>query len=165
MKISRRHYWIKLAAVCLISSIFIVIVLTVVIVRRHGQLLKVSPSSPLAFWQDNRTIATGRPLPSPIITIDKVNLTNFTLVITACCRNTERYLIRFQKNIRAIGNLFRNYRIYLSESDSEDGTLKFIQEWAKNDSNHVHVHTAGNQRRKLYLRKLFIVENLSKIKF
>jgi len=119
----------------------------------------VSSLSSLAFWEDNRTLSRGRPLPSPIITIEKVNLKNLTLVITACCRNVEKYLIAFQNNIRAIGNLFGNYRIYLGESDSQDGTLKFIQQWKKNDSNHVYVYTAGNQRWKLYLRKLGIYTN------
>ena len=164
MTISRRHNRMKLGMICLIISIFIV-VLIVLIVRSNINLPKESSLTSLAFWEDNRTRETGRPLPLPIITIDKVNLKNLTLVITACCRNAEKHLIRFQNNIRAIGNLFGTYRLYLGESDSQDGTLKFIQEWAKNDPNHVNVYTAGHQRWRLYLRKLVIIENFSKIKF
>jgi len=89
------------------------------------------------------------------MTTDQVNLTNFTLAIAACCRNVEKHLIGFQKNVRAIGALFQKYHLFLGESDSTDGTLKFIQQWAKNDSNHVNVYTAGHQRWQLLLRKLF----------
>ncbi|CAF3606929.1 unnamed protein product [Rotaria sp. Silwood1] len=110
------------------------------------------PNSSVAFWEDSRTYQTGWSRPEPITTIDKVNLTNFTFVITACCRNVENHLIGFQKNIRAIGALFRSYHLYLGESDSDDGTLKFLQEWSKNDSNHVSVYTAGQQRRRLFFR-------------
>ncbi|CAF0987752.1 unnamed protein product [Adineta ricciae] len=108
--------------------------------------------SSLAFWEDNRTLQTGRILPKPTITSDQINLTNFTLVIAACCRNVEKYLLGFQRNVRAIGALFRNYRVYLGESDSKDKTLQFIQEWANNDSKHVYVYTAGNQRSRLLFR-------------
>jgi hypothetical protein len=119
--------------------------------------------SSLPFWEDNRTLQTGRPLPLPIITTDQVNLTNFTLAIAACCRNVEKHLIGFQKNVRAIGALFQKYHLFLGESDSTDGTLKFIQQWAKNDSNHVNVYTAGHQRGRLLLRKLFkLQKNLVK---
>jgi hypothetical protein len=123
----------------------------------HEFIFQEPEFSSLAFWEDNRTLQTGRPLPSPIITIDKVNLENFTLVIAACCRNVEKNLIGFQKNVRAIGGLFRKYRLYLVESDSDDGTLKFIQEWAKNDSDHVDVYTAGQQRWRLLFRMLLTI--------
>ncbi len=160
MKMSRRNSRIKkVGMICCLICVMIFVMLIVVIVRRHNQLLKVSSLSSLAFWEDNRTLSRDRTLSSPIITIEKVNLKNLTLVITACCRNVENYLIRFQNNIRAIGNLFGNYRIYLGESDSQDETFKFIQQWKKNDPNHVYVYTAGNQLWKLYLRKLFIYRN------
>ena len=151
--------------VCLIISIFIVtFIVDIVRNDRYSSKGALSPSS-LAFWEDNRTLETRRPLPSPIITTDKVNLTNLTLVITACCRNVEKHLIDFQNNIRAIGGLFKNYRLYLGESDSRDGTLNFIQEWAKSDPNHVDVYTARNQRWRVFFRKLFTMENLSSINF
>ncbi|CAF5178797.1 unnamed protein product [Rotaria magnacalcarata] len=95
--------------------------------------------------------------PSPIITIDDVNLTNFTLAIAACCRNVEKHLVGFQKNIRAIGALFRSYRLYLEESDSNDGTVKFIKAWVKNDSDHVQFYTAGQQRWRHYFREYFLL--------
>ncbi|UJR11420.1 hypothetical protein I4U23_015600 [Adineta vaga] len=152
MRISRRHTWMKYVMICCIVLIMIIVVLGITIIYRYTQLLEVSPLSSAAFWEDNRTLSTGRSLPSSIRTINNVNLTNFTLVITACCRNVEKYLGRFQKNIRAIGNLFGNYKIYLGESDSQDRTLEFIQNWAIEDPNHVYVYSAGNQRWNLYLR-------------
>ncbi|CAF1567226.1 unnamed protein product, partial [Adineta steineri] len=151
MKVSRRNYWMKLGMICCIISIMIFVMIIVAIVHRYSQLLKVSPLTSKAFWEDNRTLSRSELLPSPIITIDKVNLTNLTLVITACCRNVEKYLIPFQNNIRAIGNLFGNYKIYLGESDSQDGTLKVLRQWAKNDSNHVSVFSTKKSRWKLYL--------------
>lgn len=112
------------------------------------------PRVPLApFWEDYRTYKTGRTLPSPITSIDKVDLTNFTLVITACGRNVEKHLPGFQENVYAIGALFRSYRIYLGESDSDDGTLMFLQEWKKYDPDHVRVYSAGRQKRRHLFRK------------
>jgi hypothetical protein len=157
MRAPRRYYLTIFRIVCVIISIFIV-VLIIDIIRNDVYFPKRTSSKSLAFWEDNRTLATGRPLPSPITTNDKVNLTNLTLVITACCRNVEKHLPEFKTNIRAIGSLFKKYRLYLYESDSQDNTLKIIQEWAKNDSSHVEVYTAGNQRRYQFFRKLFIIE-------
>ncbi|CAF2776587.1 unnamed protein product [Rotaria sp. Silwood2] len=136
--------------ICLTSLIFIIVRLVNELIYEY--LMSKPPYPSVAFWQDNRTYQTGRSRPVPITTIDKVNLTNFTLVITACCRNVEKHLVGFQKNVRAIGALFRYYRLYLAESDSDDGTLKFIQEWEKNDSDHVSVHSAGRQRWRQFFR-------------
>ncbi|CAM4839363.1 unnamed protein product [Rotaria magnacalcarata] len=135
---------------CLI--IFILIIGRLFYELVYEYLMIKSPIPSVAFWQDNRTYQTGRTQPSPIITIDDVNLTNFTLAIAACCRNVEKHLVGFQKNIRAIGALFRSYRLYLEESDSNDGTVKFIKAWVKNDSDHVQFYTAGQQRWRHYFR-------------
>jgi hypothetical protein len=153
MIIRRRRRLAIFSVLCLIISILIIFdgLFT------HEYIIEEPPFSSLAFWEDNRTLQTGRPLPTPITTTDKVNLTNFTLVIAACCRNVEKHLVGFQKNVRAIGSLFRKYRLYLGESDSTDGTLKFIKEWEKNDSDHVDVYTAGQQRWQFYFRKLFTI--------
>jgi len=145
----------------------LLIVIIIIIVRQVDEFLachyfvQSQSLSSVAFWQDNRTLPIGRALPLPIITTDQVNLTNFTLAITACCRNVETHLIGFQKNVRAIGALFQKYHLFLGESDSKDGTLEFIQQWAKNDSDHVTVYTAGHQRGRLLLRKLFELQKNS----
>jgi hypothetical protein len=146
-------HWSKTLRVlyAIISILVIILIFDKNFNRQY--FMNASPFATLAFWQDNRTYQTGRVPPSPITTIDKVNLTNFTLAIAACCRNIETHLIGFQKNVRAIGGLFGQYRNYLGESDSEDGTLQFIQEWAKNDSDHVYVYTAGQQRWRHFFRK------------
>ena len=38
------------------------------------------------------------------------------------------------------------YRIYLYESDSSDKSLEYLQEWQRNDTEHVRVYSAGTQR-------------------
>ena len=111
-----------------------------------------TPIFSLPFWQDNRTYQTGRLPPSPTNTIESINLKNLTLIVAACCRNVEQHLIGFQRNVHAIGALFRTYRLYLGESDSNDGTLKFIQEWAAYDPDHVYVYSAGQQRWRRFFR-------------
>jgi hypothetical protein len=148
----RRYNLVTFKIFCVIIIISIIVLITDIILSEE-YVMKSPSSSSLAFWEDNRTLETGRPLPSPIITIDKVNLTNLTLIIAACCRNVEKHLIGFQKNIYAIGSLFRSYRLYLCESDSKDATLKFIQQWEINDPNHVHVYAAGQQRWRRFFRK------------
>jgi hypothetical protein len=150
-----RLYRSKLFRYLLLILAILAIVLFVDNVVAYKYFVESHSLSSLPFWEDNRTLQTGRPLPLPIITTDQVNLTNFTLAIAACCRNVEKHLIGFQKNVRAIGALFQKYHLFLGESDSTDGTLKFIQQWAKNDPNHVNVYTAGHQRWQLLLRKLF----------
>lgn len=107
-------------------------------------------SSSQPFWKDNRTYQTGRPIPQVVRTIDQVDLKIWTLAISACCRNLQKNLIGFEKNIRTIGKRFRSYRLFLLESDSTDGTLEFLQQWEKNDSDHVVVHSEGNQRHRLF---------------
>lgn len=136
--------FILIDTVCL--GVFVFIVGRLIYEFIYEWYLSKSPISSVAFWQDNRTYCTRRTLPSAIITVDKVNLSNFTLVITACCRNVEKHLPGFQKNVRAIGALFRFYRLYLGESDSDDGTFKFIQKWMEDDPDHVKVYSVGQQR-------------------
>ncbi|UJR16637.1 hypothetical protein I4U23_003537 [Adineta vaga] len=148
-----QRYRIKIYQYLLFIGTSLIIFLTSDRYLTHQYYIDNDPSfSSLAFWEDNRTLQTGRPLPVPVITNDKINLTNFTLVIAACCRNVEKYLPGFQKNVYAIGSLFQHYHLYLGESDSQDNTLKFIQDWANNDSKHVSIYTAGNQRLRLLLR-------------
>ncbi len=163
MKIGRLHCSKSFRYLLLILTI-LAIVLFIDKVVAYKYFVESHSLSSLPFWEDNRTLQTGRSLPLPIITTDQVNLTNFTLAIAACCRNVKKHLIGFQKNVRAIGALFQKYHLYLGESDSTDGTLKFIQQWAKNDSNHVTVYTAGHQQWQLLLRKLFKLQKFNKRK-
>jgi hypothetical protein len=150
--IRNRHFLVKIfQIVCVIILIFLLIQFLKELIREY--MMSDPLVSSVAFWQDNRTYQTGRPVPLPTRTIEQVNLTNLTLVITACCRDVESHLIGFQKNIRAIGALFRNYRLYLGESDSTDGTMKFIRKWAKDDPDHVDVYSAGQQRWRQFFRK------------
>lgn len=147
MKKCRRHR-IKLLKFLFFASLLFVI--TVVIDRL---LIDVYSFSPLPFWQDNRTYETIQLSPLPVRKVNDVNLKNFTLVISACCRNVASHLTGFQKNVHAIGSLFRNYRIYMLESDSTDGTWEFLERWAANDSSHVYAYTEGQQRWHLFFRK------------
>jgi hypothetical protein len=133
---------------CFIGLCATVLVLLVVLVVQtilaYDHFVLTYPFSTVPFWQDNRTVTETPPL--PVLTTNAVNLSSSTIVITACCRNVEKHLVQFQRNIRAITALFGRYRIYLGESDSHDGTLEILKNWEKSDPNHVHVQTKGFQR-------------------
>jgi hypothetical protein len=109
------------------------------------------PFSTVPFWKDNRT-KIYQPL-LPILKVEDVNLTNDSIVITACCRNARGHLPGFQRNIQTIAALFGKYHIYMGESDSNDDTLTFLNEWQANDSVHVRVISQGNLRRRGLSRK------------
>lgn len=139
-----------------ISSLILIVLLSFVfsIVRTivsYNNFLRAYQFSTVPFWQDNRTINKKPLLPS--IKVENVNLSNSTIVITACCRNVEKHLTGFQRNIKSIIALFGNYRIYFCESDSNDGTLLFLNQWKANDSDHVRVSTKGQQRWSVFSRK------------
>ena len=133
---------------CVFVSFVILHVLSTVISYHH--FTHTFQFSNVSFWKDDR-ITSKTPL-LPITEIEKVNLTNSTIVITACCRNVRRNLPGFQRNIQSIAKLFGNYRIYLGESDSDDETLTYLNQWKNNDSDHVRVYTYGQQRWKLMSR-------------
>ena len=133
---------------CFIGLCAIVLILTVTsvvqtIVAYHHFVLTY-PFSTVPFWQDNRTVTESPP--SPVLTTNAVNLSSSTIVIAACCRNVEKHLVQFRRNIRAITALFGRYRVYLGESDSNDGTLRILKDWETSDPNHVHVQTKGVER-------------------
>ena len=109
----------------------------------YYNFIETYPFSTVPFWQDNRTIS--KEILLPVLNVEKVNLSNATIAIVACCRNVRRHLKGFQRNLAAISALFGHYRIYLCESDSYDGTLRFLKQWQKNDSDHVRVHSEGEQ--------------------
>lgn len=136
---------------CMVVLVFLLIQFMRELIREY--VVITPPTSSISFWQDNRTYQTGQSVPLPTTTIEQINLTNLTIIMTACCRNVEKHLVGFKKNVHAIGELFRNYRLYLGESDSTDNTLKIIQEWAKNDPNHFNVYSAGQQRWRQFFRK------------
>jgi hypothetical protein len=134
--------------ICLVTLFILHIIYTIIV---YNYFIQSYPFSTVPFWKDNRTINKDSLL--PILKIDNVNLSNATIVIAACCRNVRKNLVGFQRNVQAISMLFGNYRIYLGESDSHDGTLSFLYEWQKNDSDHVRVHTKGQQRLRVFSRK------------
>ncbi|CAF1134108.1 unnamed protein product [Rotaria sordida] len=133
---------------CIISMIFTLIVIFIISIIHtfivYNNFVKSYQFSTVPFWKDNRTI-NQKPL-LPLLKVEDVNLSNFTIVIASCCRNVRKNLVGFQQNIYAITALFGNYRIYFGESDSHDGTLNFLNEWRKNDSDHVRVYSSGQQR-------------------
>ena len=151
MRISRRCIikTSKMLSIGVLTFLFVQFVRELI---REYVLIKPLTSS-IPFWQDNRTYKTGRSVPLLTTKIERINLTNLTIIITACCRDVEKHLVGFKKNVRAIGALFRNYRLYLGESDSTDNTLKIIREWAKNDPDHFNVYSAGQQRWRQFFRK------------
>ncbi|CAF3436315.1 unnamed protein product [Rotaria sp. Silwood1] len=133
---------------CIISMIFTIIIICVISIIHtfivYNNFVKSYPFSTVPFWKDNRTI-NKNPL-IPLLKIEDVNLSNFTIVIASCCRNVKKNLVGFQRNVHAITALFGDYRIYLGESDSHDETLKFLNEWRKNDLDHIRVYSKGQQR-------------------
>ena len=107
----------------------------------------------IPFWQDNRTYQTGRTPPAATIDLDKIDLSNLSVAIVGCCRNVEENLRGFRANIHAIGGLFKKYRVYLGESDSNDGTVEFIERWAREEPGRVDLFTAGNLHHKIIFRE------------
>ncbi|CAF2414232.1 unnamed protein product [Rotaria sp. Silwood2] len=133
---------------CIISMIFTLIIICIISVIHtfivYNNFVKSYPFSTVPFWKDNRAINKNPLL--PVLKVEDVNLSNLTIVIASCCRNVKKNLLGFQRNLHAITTLFGYYRIYLGESDSHDGTLEALNEWRKNDSDHVRVYSTGQQR-------------------
>ncbi len=60
-----------------------------------------------------------------------------------CARNIESQLSVFRRNIENIASLFKEYPIFIVESDSTDKTLIYLRQWhEKNDR--VTIKTYGN---------------------
>jgi len=126
----------------------------------YTKFIQTFPFSSVPFWKDTRLPRTR--ILTPIISVEQVNLTNATIVIAACCRNVRKYLTGFQRNIRLITSLFGDYRIYLEESDSHDGTFDSLKEWKSNDPQHIRIHSRGNQRYTIQSRILtFLFQSIS----
>jgi hypothetical protein len=128
--------------------IFIISLIYTIIV--YNIFIRSYPFSTVPFWKDNRT--TSKKALLPVLKVEDIKLKNATIVIAACCRNVKKKFSGFQRNVEAIAALFGDYRIYLCESDSGDGTLKLLNEWQKNDSAHIRVHSKGRQQH-IYSRK------------
>ena len=109
------------------------------------------------FWKNNRTV------PQPVRTIDEVNLTESSFVVAACCRNVRRHLPAFRTNLEAIGKLFRSTRFFFAESDSNDGTLEFLQQWQRNQSDQIFLHTSGSQRLRMFFREQSFPPNSTRL--
>lgn len=75
--------------------------------------------------------------------VSNVSLTNDFVIVTACGRDIAAALPIFRRNLYPILKLFKDYRIFLGESDSLDSTLMNFRQW-KNDDSKVHVYTYGN---------------------
>jgi hypothetical protein len=143
---------------CVLFIIFIILVLIIIYINSiihkynvYKEFIEIHPFSTVPFWKDNRTTSQKSLL--PVFKIEDINLSNSTIAIAACCRNVGRHLVGFQRNVAAITALFGHYRIYLCESDSYDRTLRFLKEWQKNDTEHVRVHSEGEQSQYISSRK------------
>jgi hypothetical protein len=53
----------------------------------------------------------------------------YSIVIVGCARNIESYLKNTKEKIRMIIGLFKSSKVYIYENDSNDNTLKILQEW------------------------------------
>ena len=56
-----------------------------------------------------------------------------TVAIAGICRDIEDHLPLNVFRVEMLGEMFKDYRVYLYENDSEDGTVKILQRWK--DSN------------------------------
>ncbi|CAF4605708.1 unnamed protein product [Rotaria socialis] len=137
-----------IAGICFLLVLFVISIIHTYI--SYNSFVKSFQFSTVPFWKDNRTI-NASPL-VPVIKLEEVSLLNLSIVVVSCCRNVRKHLVGFQRNLQAITALFGDYRIYLGESDSEDGTLTFLNQWRNNDSEHVRVHTKGQQRWRIFSR-------------
>ena len=117
----------------------------------YNKFIRSYPFSTVPFWKDNRT-RNYQPL-LPILKVDDLDLTNESIVITACCRNARRHLTIFKRNIQTITELFGKYDIYIGESDSNDDTLTFLNEWQAKDPVHVRIISQRSLRRRGLSRK------------
>ena len=70
-------------------------------------------------------------------------LSNESVVILACGRNVAHVLSGFRKNLQSIVQLFKNYYIFLGESDSIDDTLMKLKSWQEQDSS-IYLRSFGN---------------------
>ena len=75
--------------------------------------------------------------------VSSFSLKNDFVIVTACGRDIAPALPIFRSNLYSILRLFKDYRIFLGESDSVDTTLINFQQWRNEDSK-VYVYTYGN---------------------
>ncbi len=137
---------------CVISILILIYIHSIIQkYNAYQKFVEIHPFSTVPFWKDKRRINEKTLL--PVFKIDDIHLSNATIAIAACCRNVRKHLKGFQRNVAAITALFGQYRIYLCESDSYDNTLRLLNEWQKNDSDHVRVHSEGAQSEYISSRK------------
>ncbi len=127
---------------CVFIYIVIIIIQFLLLIKMsfdYNTLYSLANSSfPDTFWHEYYEI--------PKVTVRRVSnvsLANDSVVVTACGRNVVAALPLFRKNLYSILKLFKDYRIFLGESDSSDNTLINFREW-QNEDNNIHVHTYGN---------------------
>lgn len=58
---------------------------------------------------------------------------NSTVGIIGCARDIQEKLFRSIHQIERLGNLFLDYRIFIYESDSVDGTPDILRQWSENN--------------------------------
>ena len=59
---------------------------------------------------------------------------NKKIAVLGCARDIARYLHNSIKTIKALTDMFEDYRIYIYENDSQDETNKILAEYQKNNS-------------------------------
>lgn len=146
-----RHYLLIVLRICVLfcKKHKILVACTIVVVIQFIALVKltldynalyslVDISFPDTFWHPSSTNSR--------ISIQRSAnfiLSNETVLILGCGRNVANSLPGFRRNIYKILKLFKDYRIFLGESDSTDTTLLALQKWSEQDAR-VHVRTYGN---------------------
>jgi hypothetical protein len=100
--------------------------------------LLANSSFPETFWHEYYGKHTF-----PVRRVWNVSLSNDFAIVIACGRDIASVLPVFRRNLYPILKLFKDYRIFLGESDSLDSTLMNFRRWKKEDAK-VHVHTYGN---------------------
>ena len=132
--IIKKHSFV-LICVAIISIQFYFLVTMYV---NYNSLYSLANSSfPDTFWHEYYEISKVSLRRS-----SNISLANDSVIVTACGRNVATTLPLFRKNLYEILKLFKDYRIFLGESDSQDSTLKKFRQW-QNEDRKVNVHTYG----------------------
>jgi len=118
-------------------------------------VLKWFYPSPIVFWHGVLKDGTI-PLPQGFTLEFKLAfLKNSSLIVAACARNIEGDLFGFRERIENITSLFGEYHIFIGESDSNDSTLMYLRQWAK-ENDRVTIRTYGNLSHNMTIRPVRI---------
>ncbi|CAF1432955.1 unnamed protein product [Adineta steineri] len=115
--------------------------------KKAGSKLLVDPlEHPSTFWYAPVSESEKKPAPKRQNNSRNATLTQLkklSVVAAGCCKNVRKHLPRIRKHLESFVSLFKEYKILLGESDSTDGTLAYLENWALNDIN-VVVQSYGN---------------------